>query len=91
MINQKDSRCNPNPDKPESQEDNKLPARMNPCPTNGRRAFAGLFGGNDQAELGFIELSSMTKTRLRRIPSNRLLALLNISLYFIGLYEKCNL
>jgi hypothetical protein len=27
---------------------------------------AGLFGGNDQAELGSIELSSMTKTRLRR-------------------------
>ena len=29
----------PNPDKPEPNRINKLPARMNPCPTNGRRAF----------------------------------------------------
>jgi hypothetical protein len=43
---------------------------MIPCPTNGRRAFgranlkynvrlsAGLFGGNDQAELSFVSFAT---------------------------------
>jgi hypothetical protein len=46
------------------------------------RLSAGLFGGNDQAEPGSIELSSMIKTRLRRTPSSRLFGVLCL---FIGI------